>query len=196
MDTLPKQFCWTRFGTESGEPIESIVSRKQHERASAGLFLWGIGNAIGPSEPSLLALEHPPPVVFSPMLSDYKDIDVNLECPVFWTEAVGFDGEPWQILSGVACSSRGSTGKGMKRKHYALVCRSDTPLQLATDDGPRLDVRALRNLGHGSMIGGLQRTAVVERVEPATDPRYRIAMIAELAYPYFVELRAPIPIPL
>ncbi len=46
------------------------------------------------------------------------------------------------------------------------------------------------------MIGGLQRTAVVERVEPATDPRYRIAMIAELAYPYFVELRAPIPIPL
>jgi hypothetical protein len=194
MDTLPKQFCWTRFGTREGESIETIVARKERERSSAGIFLWGIGCAIGLSMRLLLALERTPIVVFSPMLSDFKDKGVNRDFPVLWSEAVGLDGEQWQIPPDVACSSRGSIGKGMKRKHYALVCRSNSPLHLATDGGPRIDMLALRNLGRRSMIDGLQTTAVVERVEPAADPRYRIAMIAELAHPYFVELRAPIPI--
>jgi len=194
MDTLPKHFCWTRFGTEGGESIRTTVARKERERASVGIFLWGIGSAIGLSMRLLLALERPPIVVFSPMLSDFKDKDLNRDFPVLWSEAVGLDGGPWQIPSGVACSSRGSTGKGVKRKHYALVCRSDTPLQLATDTHPRIDMLALRDLGHKSAIDGSQTTSVVERVEPATDPRYRIAMIAELAHPYFVELRAPVPI--
>jgi hypothetical protein len=193
MDSLPKQFCWTRFGIEGSESIETILACKERERASAGIFLWGIGSAIGLGMHLLLALERTPIVVFSPMLSDFKDKDVNRDFPVLWSEAVGLDGEPWQIPSGVTCSGRGSTGKGLKRKHYVLVCRSDTPLQLATDGGPRIDMLALRNLGSGSAIHGSQTTTVVERVEPATDPRYRIAMIAELVHPYFVELRAPIP---
>jgi hypothetical protein len=25
-------FCWTRFGTEAGEPIEQILERKEDER--------------------------------------------------------------------------------------------------------------------------------------------------------------------
>jgi len=193
MDTLPKHFCWTRFGSEGGESIQATVARKERERASAGVFLWGIGSAIGLSMRLLLALERQPIVVFSPMLSDFKDKDVNRDFPVLWSEAVGLDGEPWQIPAGVACGSRGSTGKGMKRKYYALVCRSNTPLQLTTDGRPRIDMLALRDLGHKAMIGGSQTTTVVERIKPATDPRYRIAMIAELAPPYFVELRVPMP---
>ena len=194
MNTLPKHFCWTRFGNVGGESMESVIARKERERISAGLFLWGIGSAIGLSIRLLLALERPPIVVFSPMLSDFKDKGVNRDFPMLWSEAIGLDGEPWQIPSGVACSSRGSIGKGMKRKHYALVCRSDTPLHVDTDGDPRIDMFALRDLGHKSMLDGSHTTTVVERLEPVADPRYRIAMIAELVQPYFVELRAPAPI--
>ncbi len=42
------------------------------------------------------------------------------------------------------------------------------------------------------MIGGWQATAVVERIEPVTGPRYRIAMVAELTSPYFVDFGFPI----
>ncbi len=186
------RFCWTRFGTGAGESPYTLVERKERERATTGIFLWGIGNAIGLSLRLLVALERPPIVVFSPTLSDFKDTGANRDFPVRWSEAVGLDGEPWTIPAGVACSSRGSIGKGAKRKHYALVCTFATPLHLATDGDPRIDVSALRDLGHKSTINGSQSTAVVERVEPASDPRYKIAMIAELVHPYFVELRTPI----
>jgi hypothetical protein len=192
MDSLPRQFCWTRFGTEGGESIQSTIARKESERVSSGIFLWGIGAAIGKSLRALLALEPNSIVVFSPMLSNFRDKGANRDFPVVWSEAFGLEGEPWQIPEGVGCSSRGSIGKGLKRKHYALVCRSDTPLQLISDGAPRIDMLALRQLGQKSMVDGSQATAVVEQVAPPTDPRYRIAMIAELAPPYLVELRAPV----
>jgi hypothetical protein len=47
---IPRDFCWTRFGTEAGEPIEQILERKEAERiATGGVFFWGIGNAVGRS---------------------------------------------------------------------------------------------------------------------------------------------------
>ena len=47
---LPRFFCWTRFGTEAGQPIEQILERKEQERiVNNGLFLWGIGNSLTPS---------------------------------------------------------------------------------------------------------------------------------------------------
>ena len=50
LQELPTIFCWTRFGGEAGEPIEQILFRKEQERlANGGVFLWGIGNAVGPS---------------------------------------------------------------------------------------------------------------------------------------------------
>src|SRR5689334_16901759 len=33
---LPLLFCWTRFGTEAGEPIEAILERKEREREATG----------------------------------------------------------------------------------------------------------------------------------------------------------------
>ena len=192
MDELPKQFCWTRFANAGGESPYALVERKERERTGAGIFLWGIGSAIGLSLRLLVALQRPPIVVFSPTLSDFKATGADRDFPIRWAEAVGLDGEPWTIPDGVACSSRGSIGKGVKRKHYALVCRSDIPLHLATDGAPRIDAASLRDLGHKSPLAGSQSTAVVERVDPPSEPRYKIAMIAELAAPYFVELRNPI----
>ena len=67
---LPEYFCWTRFGTEAAEPIDSILGRKERERvANRGIFVWGIGNAIGPSIRELLRREAQPEVLFSPIKS-------------------------------------------------------------------------------------------------------------------------------
>jgi hypothetical protein len=52
---LPGFFCWTRIGPEAAEPIQGILRRKEQERvANGGVFLWGIGNAVGPSLSELL----------------------------------------------------------------------------------------------------------------------------------------------
>jgi hypothetical protein len=49
---LPETFCWTRYGTESGSPIEAIILRKELERQVAGVFCWGVGNALGAGSPN------------------------------------------------------------------------------------------------------------------------------------------------
>jgi hypothetical protein len=55
MRELPEAFCWTKYGAEAGEAASSILRRKELERlATGGIFLWGIGNAIGPSLEQLL----------------------------------------------------------------------------------------------------------------------------------------------
>jgi hypothetical protein len=69
-ELLPDCFCWTRFGTEAGQAIVHILQRKEQERsANDGLFIWGIGNAIGPSIRELVRRTNRPEVLFSPIKS-------------------------------------------------------------------------------------------------------------------------------
>jgi len=192
--SLPKHFCWTRFGTEAGQEVSSILARKERERlATGGLFLWGIGNSVGPAMRHLVRLESVPLAVFSPMRSKPKAIDVAPSRVVRWTRALDMDGHDWSIPEAVTVLSRGSSVElGDKRYHYALVCRSGQPLQ-GLEIG-RVAYNRLVNLLSGARLGASQVTAVVEHLKNVGDAQsvYPIAFTAELAFPYFVKLEDPV----
>lgn len=194
---LPKRFCWTKFGAESGESFEEILARKEQERhTNLGIFLWGIGNSVAPGLRVLIQSEGCPRVVFSPMRSPAKMIDISPSAVVEWVRAIGLGGQEWNIPSGSTVTSRAySSTAGAKKKHYALVCHSDKPLGQDTRQ-LELDFGNLRNLNSGGPLGFSQVTSVVQTLEkpPATGPRYPVGFIAELVYPYFLELSEPVSI--
>lgn len=191
---LPKHFCWTRFGTEAGEKIDSILARKEQERlATGGMFLWGIGNSVGPAIRDLIRLEEHPKVLFSPMRSKPKAIDVVPSGLTVWSEALDLDGRDWPIPDGVKVTSRqGSESGRTKRSHYALVCRSSSPLRAL--DLASLRYEELVNLQSKNKLGASQVTAVVEQLVqgPADCTTYPVAFMAELVFPYFVRLGGPL----
>lgn len=190
---LPKHFCWTRFGTEAGEEIDSIFARKEQERlATGGMFLWGIGNSVAPAIRDLIRLQGRPMVLFSPMRSKPKSIDAAPAAVTIWTQARDLDGHDWPMPKGIKVTSRqGSESGRAKQSHYALVCRSTAPL-LVTDHGS-LDYEELVNLQSGNKLGASQVTAVVERKEVvnAGGNTYPVSLVAELVFPYFVRLERP-----
>lgn len=193
---LPSRFCWTRFGTESGESICSILERKEQERlANAGVFLWGIGNSVAPAIQELIRLEKSPKVIFSPMKSKPQAIDVAPSRVLRWNAAIDLNGDEWPIPSGVNVLSRGASEAGrVKRSHYALVCHSAAPL---TGPKPKGEVvyDDLVNLLSQSKLGHSQVTAVVSHQlgrSMARDKSYPLGLVAALVYPYFVRLVDPI----
>src|SRR2546430_8082027 len=104
---LPRQFCWTRIGSEAGQPLESIFRRKDEERlANNGLFLWGIGNAVGPSIAELVRRTPEPEVLFSPIRSSPRSTDVSPESVVVWTRASCMDGTTFQLPRFTLVTSR------------------------------------------------------------------------------------------
>lgn len=192
---IPKRFCWTKFGSESGEGIEAILARKDRERAAnGGVFLWGIGNSVGPGIRALVRLESEPMAVFSPMRAKPKAIDTAPARVVVWQSARGIDGVEWDIPQGSMVVSRGDSGKGAKRAHYALVCRSEAALASTAPSSAQLRFNALSNLVSGAPLGYSQVTSVVDyRGESSTSgPNYDVGFLARLVYPYFVELSDPV----
>lgn len=190
---LPDNFVWTRYGTESGETMGSILARKERERvATGGRFLWGIGNSVGPSVRRLLDAHRgvDPYVVFSPMLAAPKQIDVAPSRVCVWTSAVGIDGHDWVIPEGVRVTSRTGSGAREKQRHYALVCRVDHPL-VPQEDGPRFSITDLRNFASGNPVGASQVTSVVSRQGQTNGGSYVAALVARLDYPFVVELHDP-----
>lgn len=194
-ENLPQRYCWSRYGTESGETIESILERKERERAvSGGIFLWGIGNSVAPGLKELVRLDSRPMAVFSPMRSKPRTIDVVPGRVVAWKRATGLDGQDWDMPEGISVVSRFGTGAGrVKCKHYALVCRSVRPLRECTADTP-VDLAGIVNLLSGNPLGHSQVTAVVQRLDTTGARRqlYPVGFAVELTYPYFVELTDPV----
>ncbi len=186
----PKHFCWTRFGTEAGESISDILARKEQERlATGGLFLWGIGNSVGPAIRELIDLEKSPMVLFSPMRSKPKAIDVSPNGLTVWTEAFDLDGRSWPMPEGVRVTSRSGSDSGKtKRSHYALVCRSQSPL--VAFERCSLRYEDLVNLQSRNKLGASQVTAVVKRMDAAVEAgtEYPVSFQATLVAPYFVKL--------
>jgi hypothetical protein len=190
---LPSLFCWTRFGTEAAEPIEAILGRKEKERISNdGMFLWGIGNAIGPSIAELIVRALNPEVLFSPIKSAPKCQDVAPGAIATWTSAVGLDGSLFDIPTHSLVTSRYDVS-APKRSHYALVCFKNTPLTLMPG-AEQLLFSELRNLRTGRPVGASQVTAVVERFESHCSDLtpYDVAIRATLVPPYFIRLADPI----
>lgn len=188
---LPAAFCWTRFGTEAGEPIGAILERKEQERrANDGTFFWGIGNSVAPGLAALLKRCKRPEVLFSPIKGRPRPVDVAPATVISWRAGQTLDGKDFEIPTSALVTSRGS---GRCLGHYALVCSSSRPLAMA--DLGRLDFLALRNLLSGNPLGASQVTAIVKREEsrPTSDMQYAVAFRAALAWPYFVRLTQSAP---
>lgn len=183
---LPSLFCWTRFGTEAGEPISAILDRKEAERvANNGIFYWGIGNSVAPAITALLCHDATPEVLFSPIKSKPRAIDVSPGAVIRWRKAIALDGRMFTLPESVRVTSRSV------RSHYALVCSAADRLKFGQLGNLHFD--ELRNLGSGQRLGASQVTAVVSRKVDVVneDVGYVIALRAYLVAPYFVRLHAP-----
>lgn len=193
---LPDCFCWTRFGTEAGQSVDQILARKEQERiANDGLFFWGIGNAIGPSMLELLRRTDSPEVLFSPIRSEPRREDVVPVSVVAWTKAQALSGDEYRLPEQSLITSRFDPVKPRGR-HYALVCYSKIPIAVKARL-KQIQFDNLRNLLTGRPVGASQVTAVVQLSETATagtSLSYNIAFGAQLAAPYFVQLRSPMPL--
>lgn len=195
---LPRHFCWTRFGPEAGERVGEIFARKEKERLlNGGIFLWGIGNALGPSMRQLLRFEKEPVVVFSPIRSAPRKEDVAPDQVVMWTAGRTLDGQHYELPAASVVTSR-SKFRARRTSHYALVCASSLALQINLE-GERVRFRELRNLLTNRPLGPSQVTAIVRQtchdLEPSTTS-YPAAMQVQLVYPYFIELTRPRPLSL
>ncbi len=189
--SLPRVFCWSRFGTEAGEAIDAILSRKEAERQSnGGVFFWGIGNSVGPAIAELLERTAEPEVLFSPIRSRPRQADTTPGHVVRWTVAEGLLGaEAFDVPAQAHVTSRWDPARP-SAAHYALVCASVEPLRIA--DAGWLRFGALRNLRSGARLGASQVTAVVRRADALEGGAlYRVAFRAALVAPYFVRLREP-----
>lgn len=186
---LPTAFCWSKYGTEAGEPAPKILERKEKERqADEGNFLWGIGTSIRPSLLSLLEEDRCPSVLFTPMLSAPSASDCAPRQVLQWTSAIGIGGRTFNVPP----SSLVTSSISSRRRHYALVCRSDESLLVDRDD-IWIDPAQLRNLLTGNPIGSSQVTSVVRSISTLTShkPRYRVSFLAHLQPPYLVVLGDP-----
>lgn len=194
-DVLPPVFCWTKMGTEAGQGLEAILQRKEFERLCGdGLFAWGIGNSVGPGvrharELGFDSLD----VLFTRMKSAPKAIDVSPSAVVLWTAYEGETGDVLPLPAHVLVTSRGNTGEraGLKRTHYALLCRSQHSLLVAGDD-QTVDSSAVCNLVSQNPTGASQVTAVVRtKASHAPSSGYPVQFRAKLAGPGFVRLACP-----
>jgi hypothetical protein len=186
---IPLQFCWTRFGTEAAQSINQILVRKEEERqANHGLFLWGIGNPVGPSILELVRRASVPEVIFSPIKSAPREEDVAPPAVVAWTAGSTICGDRYVLPETVLVTSRFVPSQP-RRSHYALVCYSEQQLRMVSSDR-RIALGSLRNLVSGRKVGASQVTAVVERTpDTAQDTsQYSVSMRARLVPPFFVKL--------
>ena len=187
--SIPSLFCWSKFGDESGEPAGGILARKEAERTSNdGVFLWGIGSSIAPSLQEFLRHEPNPRILFTPMLSAPARRDTNPGAVAVWHSGRTMEGATYLLPNHSLVTSRADSDRTPKR-HYALVCRSDTPI-VREATGQWFDDADVRNLRTGALVGASQVTSVVRLVDGdrRNHQRYTVAFSADLEPPYFVTL--------
>jgi hypothetical protein len=184
--------CWTKMQAEAGQPIETIVLRKELERqAGNGIFMWGVGNAPALLINTLARLEQRVPVVFSLMKSKPKAIDVAPPAgTLVWRRYIDSNGYERDIPSHIVITSRGAEDWPNKR-HYALMCYSASPLRIVRGLG--FDHHAYRNAsGVGAPVGASQVTSLLRRVGwPSDDAEYEANLSADLTQSYWVKLTDP-----
>ncbi|MFM0120290.1 hypothetical protein P0D73_15690 [Paraburkholderia sp. RL18-101-BIB-B] len=182
------------MGTESGEELAAIVTRKEWERQlGQGTFFWGIGQSLG-SLPEVVAekMGHLP-AIFSPMSSRPRAIDVTPGEIALWTASAAADGTITRLPVHALVTSRATLPSGKRKlNHYALACKADAPLTVRL--GTRVYPESLTNYGTGRKLGGSQVTAIVDRTETgntSASTGYPVAFVVELAAPYQLKLAEP-----
>jgi hypothetical protein len=193
---LPSVFCWTKMGTEAGQPLDAIIARKEAERKlGGGIFFWGIGTPLGQKIWGFVDSNTQPFVLFSPMKARPKHFDCSPEEVLLWTSYIDREGIKHAMPNHVLVTSRGNDKRIAKGQHYALVCRKATPL--GYDSWPSIDWAKLRNYKDDSKLGFSQVTAIVEfeDCEGSIGGSYDVLFGAELVSPYYVTLADPVPLP-
>jgi len=197
-ESLPLVFCWTKMGAEAGQDLGAILRRKEFERVSGnGVFAWGIGNSVGPAVRHARALGIDPlDVLFTPMKSAPKAVDVAPSTLVLWTAYEDESGHRVALPAHMLVTSRGDTAEhdGLKRLHYALICRRDRSL-LAPPGELAVDASAVCNLVSRNPTGASQVTAVVRSCTTSEPQRlYPVQFRARLSGPGFVRLVDAVPV--
>jgi len=191
---LPEFFCWTKFGAEAGQAAAQILRRKDDERRlNSGVFLWGVGNSVGPGIKELLRFSEFPEVLFSPIKSPPKTLDSSPSHVAAWISGQTCDGLEFPMPARVLVTSRFDV-TAPKKTHYALVCYSASPL-VPLDPAPLVDFSSLRNIQTGNPLGSSQVTAIVKREKSAhhePSSLYRVYLRAYLIPPYFIRLHDPV----
>jgi hypothetical protein len=186
--------CWSRMQAEAGQPLEEIVARKERERRlNGGLFLWGVGNAPALVANRLARAHVPIPVIFSVMKSRPKQVDASPTRTFAWRRYIDEEGVERKLPRHSLVTSRSNRATGVKRSHYALMCYSDTPLEVRRGVG-YFHHAAFRNAGGtGAPVGPSQVTALLRRIraDGGGTSDYEINLRAWLTGGYWVRLTDP-----
>jgi hypothetical protein len=183
-------FVWTKMGVESGMGLEQIVQSKEEQRISGrGEFWWGIGNSLGAKACECARAQGGTlPVLFSMMRARPKPIDESPDMVWRWTQWEDEHGQVHDVPSYATVISRGAVAK---KKHYALVCQSDTPLALERG-GAKFDPNLCHALS-GKIPGASQVTALLFGLSNGhLEGQYEICFRAKLVAPWVVKLVRPI----
>lgn len=194
---IPPVFCWTKVGSEAGQPLADIIRRKELERQSGnGVFAWGIGNSVGPAIKYAKCVERIAALhtLFTSMKVAPKAMDAAPSSVLLWLGYHTEDGQIERLPDHMLVTSRGHYGAGAdKRSHYALICRSHHPLASQGGRLGAIDHRAVRNLVSSNPVGASQVTSVVRYRRGASDEAtYPVLFRATLTEGAFVRLAVPV----
>ena len=197
MKKLPRTFCWTRMGAEAGQTLDSIIYRKELERASDnGIFIWGIGNSLGDRIWKFVDNIKRPKVLFSEIKSKAKVIDANPDKIYQWTYYRDRYGNCKKLPRHSLVLSRAYSKSAIKSKHYALVCFKNK--KITGEKWQKINFANLKNIySEKKKLGYSQVTAIVEPNgnELKNSLNYDVVFSAELKEPYFITLLNPLEVP-
>lgn len=186
------------MGDEAGQPLNNILLRKEMERLLGdGMFMWGIGNALGKSIWSLVEREDAPKVFFSKINTKAKQIDIAPSKVYIWTSYLDKYGDSRPVPDHVLLTSRANAGRQLKRNHFALVCQKRNKIE--KENLPPINFSDFKNINSNKgKLGYSQVTAIVERNgnEKHSSKEYPTIFSADLVKPYYVKLINPVELPL
>jgi len=178
---------------EAGQPLETILARKDLERFTGnGMFFWGVGNSLRPRIKELIRHTSEPEVFFSPMRSKPKVTDHSPDTVFCWTEYLDLDGRRHELPPHALVLSRGNTPRGMKTLHYALVCHSREPLSMERVGA--IDLGHCRNWKSTNLLVGASQVSAVLEHHHLGDctKQYEVVIRATLVAPFFITLGSPL----
>ena len=197
---LHRYVCWTRMQAEAGQSLPSIVQRKECERRHGdGHFFWGVGNAPARAINPLARQRTPVPVIFSEMKSKAKPVDTHPAQVLAWRRYLDVDDKEHPLPDHVLVTSKATITRANKlRGYYALMCFTNSPLELS-EDGASFNHLSYRNFSEQSApVGPSQVTALLKLTDacddnpPTLTTSYQADLQAWLTGSYWVRLSDPV----
>jgi hypothetical protein len=146
---------WTRVGSEAGEALNCILSRKESERLAGSRFTWGVGNSSSEIS-ALIRAGAAVDVIFSLMAGKPKRHDAEPDRVIRWRAYRDATGKCHWFQDHERVSSKG------RARHYALIGRSDGPIEV---ESLPFNPNEYSNLS-GRQIAASQVTALARPIPP------------------------------